>query len=117
MSKAEFKLVKDIIKQLKEGKAIQDASASLMEFLIQDLLDYAQIKAGKFRKNVQSFNIREAIEKVMCIQRQKAIENKVCFTVEYENIAEGKEQISFDDDFSPIIKTDEKRIQQILLNL
>jgi len=31
---------------------MQEASAKLMEFLIQDLLDYAQIKAGKFRMNL-----------------------------------------------------------------
>jgi hypothetical protein len=38
-----------------------------MNFIIQDLLDFAQIKAGKFRKNYKSFNIRDSIEKVMCI--------------------------------------------------
>ena len=41
---------------------VQESSANLMAFLIQDLLDFAQIKAGKFRKNIQSFNIKEAIE-------------------------------------------------------
>ena len=38
-----------------------------MSFMVQDLLDFAQIKAGKFRKNIQEFNIREAIEQAMCI--------------------------------------------------
>jgi len=46
---------------------VQESSASLMTFLIQDLLDYAQIKAGKFRKNIKEFNVREAIEEVMSI--------------------------------------------------
>lgn len=36
-----------------------------MNAIIQDLLDYAQIKAGKFRKNFSVFNIREAIEQVV----------------------------------------------------
>ena len=40
-----------------------------MNFIIQDLLDFAQIKGDKFRKNYQVFNIKEAVEKVMCIQR------------------------------------------------
>ena len=31
---------------------VQEASANLMSFMVQDLLDYAQIKAGKFRKNI-----------------------------------------------------------------
>ena len=38
-----------------------------MQFLIQDLLDFAQIKAGKFRKNIKVFNIRDAITNVMNI--------------------------------------------------
>ena len=38
-----------------------------MAYLIQDLLDYSQIKAGKFRKNLKPFNIKDAIEEVMCI--------------------------------------------------
>ena len=33
-----------------------------MEFLVQDLLDFAQIRAGKFRKNLNSLNIKEAID-------------------------------------------------------
>ena len=38
-----------------------------MRNLIQDLLDYAQIKAGKFRINFDSFNIRDMIQEVMDI--------------------------------------------------
>ena len=89
-----------------------------MEFLIQDLLDYAQIKAGKFRKNIKKFNLRDAIEKIMCIQRKKAEENGIKFSVIYENIAQDDSvgQIE-NEDYSPIINSDEKRIQQILLNL
>lgn len=41
MTKAQQQKLKTIIQKLKEGKKIQDASSSLMEFLIQDLLDYA----------------------------------------------------------------------------
>ena len=38
-----------------------------MTFLIQDLLDFAQIKAGRFRINIQEFNIREALGEVMSL--------------------------------------------------
>ena len=47
--------------------------SNIMTFIVQDLLDYAQIKAGKFRKNFNTFNIRESVEKVMCIQRKNAL--------------------------------------------
>ena len=33
-----------------------------MNYMVLDLLDYAQIKAGKFRKNIKVFDIREAVE-------------------------------------------------------
>jgi signal transduction histidine kinase len=42
--------------------------------MIKDMLDYSQIKAGKFRKNFTKFNIRDSIEQVMEIQRAKAEE-------------------------------------------
>ena len=41
-----------------------------MNYLIHDLLDFAQIKSGKFRQNILEFDIFEAIEQTMCIQRQ-----------------------------------------------
>ena len=61
--------VLEYLDEFDEGLQVQQASASIMDFLVQDLLDYAQIKAGKFRKNIKSFDIRESIEKVMCVQR------------------------------------------------
>ena len=64
-----FEEIEKILEKLNEGVNVQESSTTLMKFLIQDLLDYAQIKSGKFRQNIVDFNIREAVEKVMCIQR------------------------------------------------
>lgn len=61
--------IKEIVVELKEGQKVQKASSTMMSFLVQDLLDYAQIKAGKFRKNISQFDIKMMIEEVMCIQR------------------------------------------------
>ena len=44
---------------------------------MQDLLDYAQIKSGKFRKNINEFNIIGAVEEVMIIQQRKAEGNNI----------------------------------------
>ena len=74
--------------RLNEGREVQQNSAKFMNFIIQDLLDFAQIKEGKFRKNLQVFNIRNSIEKVMCIQKQKAIDKHIEFKVRYLNISE-----------------------------
>jgi len=74
--------------KLLEGMKIQESSTNFMSFLIHDLLDYAQIKSGKFRKNVELFNIHEAVEEIMCIQRQSAIEANLEFVAIFENIAD-----------------------------
>ena len=56
-----------------------------MDFLVQDLLDYAQIKAGKFRLNIQPFDIIDAIENVMTIQKLKAQERGIDYYIVAEN--------------------------------
>ena len=48
---------------------MQQNSAQLMNYIIQDSVDYAQIKGNNFRPNYQEFNIRESIEEVMAIQK------------------------------------------------
>ena len=42
-------LIDEILDELDKGLAVQESSSELMGSLIKDLLDYAQIKAGKFR--------------------------------------------------------------------
>jgi signal transduction histidine kinase len=45
--------------------------------MIQDMLDYQQIRKGKFRKNIQKFNLIDTIEKAMTIQRFQAQEKNL----------------------------------------
>ena len=58
-----------------------------MRNLIQDLLDYAQIKAGKFRTNFEEFNIRETIEEVIEIQKKQALAKNIDLCMEFHGIA------------------------------
>ena len=88
-----------------------------MNFLIQDLLDFAQIKAGKFRKNIQEFNIQEAIEEVMSIQKDQAARKGVELSLNLINISTEinpiKKGLGKENDleiFSPIMKSDVSRI-------
>ena len=57
-----------------------------MKFLIQDLLDFAQMKAGKFRKVIEEFNVKDAVEEMMSIEIDKARNKGVNLHVEYVNI-------------------------------
>jgi len=43
-----------------------------MTLLVQDLIDFSQIKANKFKKNFKLFDIKEAINKVISYQKTKA---------------------------------------------
>jgi hypothetical protein len=52
---------------LAHGFEIQEASLDIMNFMIMDLLDYSQIKSGKFRKVIRPFNIIDAVSKVVLI--------------------------------------------------
>ena len=69
-----------------------------MQILIQDFLDYSQIKQGKFRKNLVEFDLKESVEKVMSVQKQWAEEKGIDLKLEY--LAEKK-----------IIKCDESRVK------
>ena len=84
---------------------------------MQDFLDYAQIKSGKFRINIKPFNIHQTLEKVMCIQREKAVEGGLEFVAHTPSIRLEEEVASPSCRKSPLVYTDEQRVMQVLLNL
>lgn len=88
----------------------------MMSSMIQDLLDFSQIKSGKFRKNISRFNIRDSIKKVMDIQRSKANEQVIDFFCSFTNIAEKECEANLGMK-SPFVKTDQDRFDQVLLGL
>ena len=83
--------------------------------MIQDLLDYSQMRNGKFRKNISKFNIIKTIEQVMAIQRMQAKQKKLQFTCKFINIEEPNQIGS--NKHSALIETDEQRLMQVILCL
>ena len=57
-----------------------------MEHLIQDLLDYSQIKAGKFRKNLKYFDIQNTFKEAMGILKTKADAKNIILEHHFGNI-------------------------------
>jgi len=45
-------LIKEKIKQLQDSSCVEKASALVMKFMLQNFMDHAQIKQGKFRANI-----------------------------------------------------------------
>ena len=68
-------------------------------------MDYSQIKAGKFRKNLKNFDIRNTVKDSMGILKTKADAKNLTFEHNFSNLPEQKTY------------HDEGRIIQILLNL
>ena len=101
--------IKVVNEKLKQGLKIQENSTCLMQSIVQDQLDFAQLNAGKFRQNIFRFNIRESIEKVMSIQKKKAEESKIELVAEFLNIYDIQTNEDFIDRgmYSPIIESDE----------
>ena len=48
--------------------SVQDSSSKLLNYFVHDILSFAQISGGKFRKDVSTFNIKEAINEIVSIQ-------------------------------------------------
>ena len=58
-----------------------------MENMIQDLLDYAQIKAGKFRMNLTHFDLKQSVKDVIEILQQKAEAKNIILVQNFDNLA------------------------------
>ena len=61
------KCLEEVTHQLDLGLQIQDSSSKIMKSLVGDILDFAQLQNGKFRKDEQFFNIRKTIKEVISI--------------------------------------------------
>ena len=61
-----------------------------MRNLMEDLIDYSQIKAGMFRKKLDLFDIRDTVEEVINTQKKQA---------EAKSIRLESEYIGFSDDW------------------
>jgi len=46
---------------------VLSSSLNILKYLVNDILDLGQLKAGKFRKNSSIFNISSAIQEVILI--------------------------------------------------
>ena len=80
--------LKQIMTKLQKGQKYLGASAKIMENLIQDLLDYSQIKAGKFRKNLRFFDIKNTVKEAMGILKTKADAKNITLEQHFENLGE-----------------------------
>ena len=53
--------------------------------MVNDILDFGQLKAGKFRKDCINFNLMEATEEIILILRYKAEMYGINIKTQFEN--------------------------------
>ena len=63
-----------------EAIDVQESSTKLLNFYVTDLLSLAQIERGNFRKSKVRFDLREAVDEIMKIQKQKADSKNIVLT-------------------------------------
>jgi signal transduction histidine kinase/AmiR/NasT family two-component response regulator len=80
-------------------------SGETLERLLGDILDMSKIEAGKLSLQVDSFDLREAVETAAQVMRVRADDKGVDFTVTYGESARG------------IFEGDVVRLRQIISNL
>ncbi|MDF3818401.1 ATP-binding protein [Leptospira sp. 96542] len=90
--------------QIQYVKMIQDSGLSLLTIL-NDILDYSKLEAGKIELLESDFSWRVLLELVEGIYKHQAEKKNVSF------------DIVFDPDFQYFANGDENRIKQILFNL
>jgi len=55
------------LSEMEECYSIQDSSSRFLAYEINDMLDFSQLKQGKFRKNVTAFDTRASIDEIVKI--------------------------------------------------
>ena len=80
-----------------------------MKSLVGDLLDFAQMSNGKFRKVEEFFNIKKVIEEIIQIQEFKAKKKGILIETIYKNF-----EMDFEEPVASsliyMVCTDEQRI-------
>ena len=61
-------------------------ATKILNVIIHDMLDYAQLSAGQFRKFVKKFNLIEVIYDVFTIMNHKAIVLGITVQIDVHNL-------------------------------
>lgn len=102
-----LKLMEDKIDEESYYNFIKPAenSATFLLNLVNDLLDMAQIEAGKFKVNNIEFDLKVLLSDVLTLIKLQAESRKI------------ELQLSYDSKLPETIKSDPNRIKQIIINL
>lgn len=76
--------MENILGKYHETYKIQKNSERILNFLVDDILDYAQISAGKFRERISKFNLQKCVKQILSILSFKAESLGIIFKTQYK---------------------------------
>ena len=59
-------------KEICSSQSILDSSTNILHFFVNDLLDFAQIQSNNFKKTIEAFNVKDAIQELLEMQTFQA---------------------------------------------
>ena len=105
-----IKTLRDVFEGIKSSSQKLSSASKFIEFFVHDILDYTVLNkdAHKFIKNMEVFNIKKAMAEIL-----EMLDDKIAMKA----IAVSSTYIGLDIQRKQLVKTDQKRLQQIVLNL
>jgi len=104
-------LLQDSLKELQDQKVVNTHikpavdNATMLLFLIDDMLDYSKVLINKLILSLNSFSVRDCVEEISDLFRAEALQKGLQLKVTILREVPKK------------IKSDKRRVQQILVNL
>jgi signal transduction histidine kinase len=84
--------LEEIFGEMWESCKISKTSSKLMLYNVEDLLDYGQMESGNFRKNIQHFDAKKAIQEIINVQKYKASDKKINLFLQSREFVDGNQR-------------------------
>lgn len=68
-----------------KSTTLQLSATQILNFLVNDMLDYAQLSSGQFRKFFKKFNLIESVKDIVNIMKYKADEFGIDIRLDFNN--------------------------------
>lgn len=112
--------LKNILDRQVVSTNVQNSAVKMLNSIVNDMLDYAQLSTGQFKKCYSRFNLVESIGNIVEIMNYKATELGLKIVQKFENFPEsvGESLNTMSEQGTKImVGFDNQRLQQIVLNL
>ncbi|OQW93801.1 MAG: hypothetical protein BWK79_09255 [Beggiatoa sp. IS2] len=110
-----LQMADNLTAEQREGVGVIRQSGEHLLTLIGDILDLAKIEAGKLELILSDFRFQEFIRTIIDLFRLRAKQKGITFV--YKELNSERETTELWEKLPLAVKTDEKRLRQILLNL